>query len=281
MALELPRNALKRALKEGRSQIGLWCGISDPCVAELLAASGFDVLVFDTEHAANDTRSVLALLQAVSSYAVHPAVRLVSGSTAVIKQYLDLGVQTIIVPMIETEAQAADVVAATRYPPRGTRGVATATTRAARFTRIPRYLERADAEISVWVQVESVRGLGNLQTIAQVEGVDGVFFGPADLAASMGLAGQLDNHPLVHEALLRGIDTVRAAGKGAGTLTLDRARGRIYLERGATFMAMGVDMTLLARAASDLAAAFGGDGDTAGDAAHDAPRAPSGAPSRP
>ncbi len=254
--MELPRNALKRAHADGRAQIGLWCGITDPCVAELLAGSGFDVLVFDTEHAPNDVRSVLALLQAVSAYPVHPVVRLVSGTTAVIKQYLDLGVQTLIVPMVETVAQAQDLVAATRYAPRGTRGVAVATTRAARFTRIPRYLERADGEISLWVQVESVKGLGNLEAIAQVEGVDGVFFGPADLAASMGLTGQLDDHPLVHEALLRGISTVRATGKGVGTLTLDRARGSVYLERGATFMAMGVDMTLLARAAAELAAAF-------------------------
>jgi len=249
---ELPRNPLKRALAQGRTQLALWCGITEPAVAELLAGAGFDALVFDAEHAPNDTRSVLALLQAAAGYPIGTAVRLVSGATPVIKQYLDLGAQTLIVPMIESPEEAARVVAATRYPPRGVRGVASATTRAARFATIPRYLERAAEEISVWVQVESVKGLAALEAIARIEGVDGVFFGPADLAASMGLTGQLDDHPQVHAALLEGIDTVRATGKAVGTLTLDVGRARIYLERGATFMAVGVDMLLLGRAAAEL-----------------------------
>lgn len=250
---ELPHNALKRALAEGHAQIALWCGITDPSVAELLADTGFDVLVFDAEHAPNDPRSLLALLRAVAPYPIQPVVRVVTGATAVIKQSLDLGVQTLIVPMIETPEEAAHVVAATRYPPRGTRGVASATTRAARYARVPRYVERADAEISVWVQVESVKGLAHLDAIAAVDGVDGIFFGPADLAASMGLTGRLDDDPTVHGAILEGIDRARRAGKGAGTLTLDPARARIYLDRGARFMAVGADMILLGNAAAELA----------------------------
>jgi 4-hydroxy-2-oxoheptanedioate aldolase len=151
------------------------------------------------------------------------------------------------------------VVAATRYPTRGIRGVAGSTTRASRWNRIEDYFQRSDAEMCVLVQVESVKGLQNLPAIAAVEGVDGVFFGPADLAASMGLLGK-PMDPAVRAAVAQGIDAVKQAGKAAATLTGDAALAREYLAMGALFVAVGIDMSLLAKAASDLAQSFKGAG---------------------
>ena len=213
--MQLPVNAFKQALREGRAQIGLWVGLADPAAAELLAGAGFDWLVIDAEHSPNDLRSVLPLLQAVAPY---PFIRSCARCTArwkLIKQYLDIGVQTLLVPMIETAEQAERIVAATRYPPRGIRGVASATTRATRWRQIDRYFERAEAEICVLVQVESVKGLENLQAIASVDGVDGVFFGPADLAASMGLIGK-PMDPAVRAAVAEGIAAVSHGRQGGG-----------------------------------------------------------------
>ena len=256
--MQMPKNAFKQALRNGTPQIGLWMGMTDPIAAELLASAGFDSLVFDAEHSPNDPRSVLALLQAVAAYPVHPIVRPVHGAAELIKQYLDIGAQTVVVPMIETAEQAARVVAATRYPTRGIRGVASATTRASCFGQINEYFQRADAEMCVLVQVESVKGLGNLEAIAAVDGVDGVFFGPADLAASMGMIGR-PMDPMVRTAVAEGIAAVKSAGKAAGTLTVDRQLARDYLAMGALFVAVGVDASLLLTAAKDLAGAFKGE----------------------
>lgn len=251
----MPVNTFKRSLRNGTRQIGLWSGMTDPCAAELLAGAGFDWLCIDAEHSPNDVRSVLAQLQAIAPYPVHPIVRPVNGAVELIKRYLDIGVQSLIVPMIETAEQAAIVVAATRYPTRGHRGVASATTRASRWGRVDGYFERCDAEMCVVVQVESVKGLGNLEAIAAVDGVDGVFFGPADLAASMGLLGK-PMDPQVRTAVAEGIKAVRKAGKAAGTLASDRDLAREYLTLGALFVAVGIDMSLLSKAATDLAGAF-------------------------
>jgi 4-hydroxy-2-oxoheptanedioate aldolase len=253
--VEMPHNSFKRALREGKPQIGLWVGMVDPSVAELLAGVGFDWLCLDAEHSPNDVRTVLAQLQAVAPYPVQAVVRPVHGASELLKQYLDIGVQTILVPMIETPEQAARVVAATRYPTRGHRGVASATTRASRWGRIERYFQHADQEVCVVVQVESVKGLANLAQIAAVEGVDGVFFGPADLAASMGYLGN-PMEPQVQRSILEGIATVRQAGKAAGSLTADRRLARQYLSLGASFVAVGIDMTVLSQAAAELAAEF-------------------------
>jgi len=253
--VEMPHNSFKRALREGKPQIGLWVGMVDPSVAELLAGVGFDWLCLDAEHSPNDVRTVLAQLQAIAPYPVQAVVRPVNGASELLKQYLDIGVQTILVPMIETPEQAARVVAATRYPTRGHRGVASATTRASRWGRIERYFQRADEEICVVVQVESVKGLANLAEIAAVEGVDGVFFGPADLAASMGYLGN-PMEPRVQRSILEGIVTVRQAGKAVGSLTADGRLARQYLSLGASFVAVGIDMTVLSQAAAKLAAEF-------------------------
>ena len=253
--MEMPHNSFKRALREGKPQIGLWVGMVNPSVAELLAGVGFDWLCLDAEHSPNDVRTVLAQLQAIAPYPVQAVVRPVHGASELLKQYLDIGVQTILVPMIETPEQAARVVAATRYPTQGHRGVASATTRASRWGRIEGYFQHADQEVCVVVQVESVKGLANLAEIAAVEGVDGVFFGPADLAASMGYLGN-PMEPQVQRSILEGIATVRQAGKAAGSLTADRRLARQYLSLGASFVAVGIDMMVLSQAAAELAAEF-------------------------
>jgi 4-hydroxy-2-oxoheptanedioate aldolase len=253
--MPLPQNTFKRALAEGKPQFGLWAALADAYVTELLATAGFDWLLIDNEHAPNDVRSTLAQLQAVAAYASHPVVRPVRSESALIKQLLDIGAQTLLLPMIDTAEQAADAVAATRYPPQGIRGVGSALARASRWNRIPDYLTTAANELCVLVQVETVQGMENLPAIAAVDGVDGVFFGPSDLSASMGLLGK-PGHPTVREAIRNGIQTVRRAGKAAGVLAPDPAIAADYLEAGATFVAVGTDTGLLSRAAADLAGSY-------------------------
>ena len=253
--MKLPSNVFKRALRQGKPQIGLWVGLADAYAAELLASVGFDCLVIDAEHAPNDPRSVLAQLQAMAPYPVHPIVRPVRGAVDLIKQYLDIGAQTLIIPMVDTAEQARQMVAATRYPTRGVRGVGSAMARASRWSQIDDYLRLSDDEMCVLVQAESVNALTNLEAIAAVEGVDGIFFGPSDLAASMGLLGKPDD-PAVQAAIAQGIATVKRAGKAAGTLASDRRLAREYLNQGALFVAVGVDTSILVKAAKELAAEF-------------------------
>jgi len=253
--MDMPINAFKKALQDAVPQFGLWVGLADAYVAEVLATTGYDWLLIDGEHAPNDLRGILAQLQAVAPYQSHPIVRPPIGDVALIKQLLDAGVQTLLIPMVESPQQAARMVAATRYPPRGIRGVGSALARSSRWNQVERYLLRADDQMCVLVQVESTTALEHVTEIAAVEGVDGVFFGPADLSASMGLIGQ-PAHPAVLDAIAGGIAAVRAAGKAAGILSPDPALARRYLELGALFVAVGVDTTLLVRAAKDQLAAF-------------------------
>ncbi|CAJ48867.1 4-hydroxy-2-oxoheptanedioate aldolase [Bordetella avium] len=255
MSLSMPRNTFKEALQEGRVQIGLWVGLADAYAAEALAATGFDWLLLDAEHAPNDLRTMLGQLQAVAPYPVHPIVRPVIGDVPLIKQYLDVGAQTLLIPVVETAEQAAQMVAAMRYPPRGIRGVGSALARASRWNQIDHYLAQADEQMCLLVQVETRKGLENLEAISRVEGVDGVFFGPADLSASLGLLGQA-GHSDVRAAIIQGIQCVRAAGKSPGVLSADPEAARSYLEAGALFVAVGVDTSLLVRAARELAATF-------------------------
>jgi 4-hydroxy-2-oxoheptanedioate aldolase len=253
--MNTPANGFKQALAERRVQIGLWLGLADPSCAEICAGAGFDWLALDAEHGPNTIQTLLAQLQAVSAYPVHAVVRAASGDPTHIKQLLDIGAQTLVVPLIETPEQARAVVRATRYPPVGIRGVGTALARASRWNRHADYLQRADSEICVVVQAESATALDNLDEIARVEGVDGVFFGPADLSASLGHRGQ-PNHPEVRAALDRAFATTLAAGKPAGILMGDETLAREFLAAGCSFVAVGVDTTLLARATSALAARF-------------------------
>jgi 4-hydroxy-2-oxoheptanedioate aldolase len=257
--MQIPRNAFKQALGEKKVQIGLWHGLANSYVSELLATAGFDWLLIDGEHAPNDPRTVLPQLQAIAPYSVAPVVRPVIGDVALIKQYLDIGVQTLLIPMIETAEQAAQMVAATRYPPNGIRGVGSALARASRWNQIDGYLTRCDDEMCVLLQVESVKALENLAAIAATPGVDGVFFGPADLSASMGFLGN-PGAPDVQQAIANGFSIVKQAGKAVGILTADKKMARQYLQMGALFVAVGVDTTLLVRAAAELATAFKAEG---------------------
>lgn len=253
--LPMPRNTFKAALQAGQRQIGLWVGLADANAAEALAGCGYDWLLLDGEHAPNDVRTVLEQLRAVAPYPVQPVVRPVQGEVALIKQYLDVGAQTLLVPMIDTPEQAALMVRAMRYPPHGIRGVGAALARASRWNQITDYLQHADGEMCLLVQAETPRALENLAAIAATDGVDGVFFGPSDLSASMGHRGQ-PSHPEVQRAILDGIATVRAAGKAAGILATDQALAQRYLDAGALFVAVGLDTALLVRAATELARHF-------------------------
>jgi 4-hydroxy-2-oxoheptanedioate aldolase len=253
--MKLPQNSFKRALREGRPQIGLWVGLANGYVSELLASTGFDWLALDAEHSPNDPRTVLEQLQAIAPYSTHPVVRLLSDDVALIKQYLDIGAQTLLVPMVDTAEQAARVVAAMRYPPGGIRGVGSALARASRWNQVDNYLKECESELCVLVQVETVKGIANLPEIVKTPGIDGVFFGPADLAASMGLLGR-SGAPQVQDAVEKGIRVVVESGKAAGVLTVDEAAARRYLELGATFVAVGLDTTLLVQAAQRLISRF-------------------------
>lgn len=253
--MPMPRNTFKAALQAGQRQIGLWVGLADANVAEALAGCGYDWLLLDGEHAPNDVRTVLEQLRAVAPYPVQPVVRPVQGEVALIKQYLDVGAQTLLVPMIDTPEQATQMVRAMRYPPHGIRGVGAALARASRWNQITDYLQHADGEMCLLVQAETPRALENLAAIAATDGVDGVFFGPSDLSASMGHRGQ-PSHPEVQRAILDGIATVRAAGKAAGILATDQALAQRYLDAGALFVAVGLDTALLVRAATELARHF-------------------------
>lgn len=257
--MHIPQNRFLTALRAGRPQIGLWVGLADANAAEALALAGFDWLLLDGEHAPNDPRTVLAQLRAIAPYPVQPVVRPVQADVALVKQYLDIGAQTLLVPMIDSAADAERMVRAMRYPPAGMRGMGAALARAARWSQVDDYASQADAQMCLLVQAESVYAMRNLREIAGVDGVDGVFFGPADLSASMGLRGQ-PGHPDVQRAILDGIATVRAAGKAPGILSADRALAQQYLEAGALFVAVGLDTALLVKAARELAAAFGRDG---------------------
>jgi len=253
--MKLQQNHFRDALREGRVQIGLWIGLPDPNVAEAVAAAGFDWLLFDAEHAPNDPQTILDQLRAVAAYPVHGIVRPVEADCALVKQYLDIGAQTLLIPMIDTREQAELMVRAMRYPPEGIRGMGPALARASRWNQIEDYVNLANGQLCLLVQAETQQAMRRLTEIANVEGVDGVFFGPVDLSASMGLRGQ-PNHPEVQRAILEGIATVRAAGKAAGVLAADRECARKYLHAGAQFVAVGSDATLLVKAARELIRAF-------------------------
>ncbi|WP_048440306.1 4-hydroxy-2-oxoheptanedioate aldolase [Caenimonas sp. SL110] len=249
------QNTFKAALAARQPQIGLWLSMAEPYLAEVSATAGFDWLLIDGEHAPNDIRTTLAALQAVAPYRAQPVVRVVSGEVHLIKQLLDIGAHNLLVPMVETAEQARLLVSATQYPPLGIRGVGSAVGRASRWSARTDYLDNADGEVCLLVQAETVTALKNLEAICAVDGVHGVFIGPADLAASMGYRGR-PGHPEVQAAIEQAMKTIIASGKAAGTLTSDPKLARRYLDLGCTFVATGVDILLFANAARKLAAEF-------------------------
>jgi 4-hydroxy-2-oxoheptanedioate aldolase len=254
--MDLPRNTFKHAIAAGKPQIGLWLSLSSHYSAEVCAGSGFDWLLLDTEHSPNELDMVLGQLQAIAPYPSHPVVRVAWNDAVIVKRTLDVGAQTLLFPFVQSAAEAADAVAATRYPPRGIRGVA-GTTRATRFGRVKDYAKRAHEETCVLVQVETQEAVDAIEAIAKVDGVDGIFIGPADYHASLGYPGETAN-PAVLPKIDDAIRRILAAGKAPGILTPDEKLARRYLELGALFVAVGADIGLLARGSEALAAKFKG-----------------------
>ncbi|MBP2149853.1 aldolase/citrate lyase family protein [Xanthobacter flavus] len=250
--MQLPENPFKRALHASTQQIGLWCAVPSNYVSEILAGAGFDWLVLDTEHAPNELPNVFNQLQSMVGYATQPVVRVPWNDAVTLKRFLDIGTQSFLIPMVQDAEEARAAVAATRYPPDGIRGYAVAS-RATRFGRIGDYFTRYADEMCVLVQVETMEALEKVEEIAAVPGVDGIFIGPGDLSASMGLLHQ-PTHPKVVEAIEDGLRRITAAGNRGGVLVVgDEALARRYMAAGSVFTAVGVDAALFARSADALA----------------------------
>ncbi|MGO4103503.1 HpcH/HpaI aldolase/citrate lyase family protein [Leifsonia sp. YAF41] len=235
-----------------RPQIGMWVCSGSALVAEICAGSGLDWLLIDTEHSPNGLESTLSQLQAVAAYPIVPLVRVPIGDRVIVKQLLDLGAQNLLIPMVDDAEHAREMVAAVRYPPLGVRGVGSALARAARWNRIDGYLANADDTISLFVQIETALAVQNVASIAAVDGVDGLFIGPSDLAASLGLLGQQD-HPDVVAAVEHCIRTIVALGKPVGVNAFAPKTAERYLAAGANFVLVGADVAILARSSEALA----------------------------
>lgn len=248
-----PTNPFKQALKQGKMQIGCWMSFAESVTAEIMGTAGFDWLVIDGEHAPNDIRSIRDQLMALAHSRSHAVVRLPIGETWLIKMALDAGAQTVLVPMVESAEQAQELVRACRYPPEGARGVGAAASRATMYGTITDYVPTADPEICLLVQVENRAGLAALDDILQVEGVDGVFIGPADLSTDMGYKGN-STVPEVRTAIADALTRIQAAGKAPGILGTNDEAVQTYRDMGAQFLAVGIDVMLLAQAARGLAA---------------------------
>lgn len=252
--MNLPENRFKRALRDGRQQLGLWCSLPGSYAAEAVAGSGYDWLLFDTEHSPGDPLTVLGQLQAVAPYDVSAVVRPASNDPVLIKRFLDLGAQSLLIPYVQNADEARAAVAAIRYPPTGIRGVS-GLTRATRFGRIGNYGKSAADELCLLVQVETREALEEIEAIAAVDGVDGIFIGPADLAASFGHVGNpghADVVTAVEDAILR----IRSTGKPAGILTPDTTFAKRCIDIGTHFTAVAIDVGILARGTEAVSRQF-------------------------
>src|SRR5215207_3011653 len=254
MSSQLPKNAFKRAIRDGRPQIGLWSSLCSNIVAEVIAGAGFDWILVDTEHAPNELPAVLSQLQGLSGGTATPVVHPAWNDMVLMKRLLDIGVQNLLVPYVQTAEEARAAVAATRYPPQGVRGVAV-THRANHYGRVKDYYKRAGEEICVLVQIESRVALQNIEAIAAVEGVDGLFIGPSDLAAAFGHVGE-SGHPEVRAAIDDALRRIAKTGKAPGILAPIEADARHWLSLGCIVLAVGSDIGLLARQSEELAAKF-------------------------
>ncbi|MET3794716.1 HpcH/HpaI aldolase family protein [Aquamicrobium terrae] len=252
--MDLPDNSFKAALSRGELQLGLWSSLCSNIAAEVVAYSGFDWILVDTEHSPNEPPAVLGQLQAMQAGTAAPIVRPAWNDPVLIKRLLDIGATGILVPFVQNAEEAARAVAACRYPPTGIRGI-TASGRASRYGRINGYLEKAGSEICVLVQIETAAALEQLEAIAQVDGVDGIFIGPSDLSASLGYIGK-PGHPEVQAAIRSAAERLAALGKPGGILTSSEAEARRYIEWGFRFVAVGTDLGLLARGADTLVRSF-------------------------
>ena len=252
--MDLPVNRFKRAILSGQKQIGLWSHLCSNISTEILAGAGFDWLLLDMEHSPNELPELLSQLQAMKEGTATPIVRPPWNDMVTFKRLLDIGVQTLLVPYVQTAEEASNAVSYTRYPPQGVRGFAGAP-RASGYGRIKNYAHRYTEEMCVLVQIETVLGLQNLEAIASVDGIDGVFIGPGDLSAALGHLGN-PKHPEVLAAIDDAIARIQACGKAAGILTGDEALARHYVQQGCLFVAVGADQNLLRDSAQSLASRF-------------------------
>ncbi|MEY2952059.1 MAG: 2,4-dihydroxyhept-2-ene,7-dioic acid aldolase [Pseudomonadota bacterium] len=252
--MNLPPNRLKAALAGHQLQMGLWTCLSSSYSTELLAGSGYDWLTLDMEHSPNDLATVLGQLQALGGYPVEPVLRLLRFDRDLVKQYLDMGVRTLVLPNVESADEARAIVQATRYPPDGVRGVS-GLQRANRWGRISGYHASAPDQLCILAQIESAAGIANAGPIAAVEGIDGFFVGPSDLAASLGHMGQ-PQQKQVQAAIAQALAAATAAGKGCGILARNAVEAQAYHAMGYCMLGLGTDQGLLAKASDDLVAQF-------------------------
>ncbi len=245
--MDAPENKLKSALKAGKTQIGCWFNLSDPMGAEIVGRAGFDWVLIDGEHGPNSIKDIAHQLQALEGLPTSSVVRAPIGEPAIIKQILDAGAQSLLIPMVESVEQVHELVAAVHYPPVGKRGVGAFVARAAQFGNLSNYLQTADKQICLIVQLETKAGLIALNDILDVDGIDGVFIGPADLAADMGYLGK-PHEEEVQEAILDAIQRISASSKAAGILSLDDQDTAIYLSAGARFVGVASDVLTLNKA---------------------------------
>jgi len=244
------KNQFLQSLKQRDPQVGLWVSLCSNYAADIVSSCGYDWVLLDMEHAPSEVATVLGQLQAMSAGQSSAVVRPMWNDPVLVKRLLDIGAQTLLFPMIQNAEEAELAVRATRYPPEGIRGVS-GTTRANHFGRVTDYFSKVHDELCVLVQVETMEALGNIDSIAAVDGVDGIFFGPADLSADMGKLGQTTDEELwqvINEAAKK----VKSLGKAAGTLVMDPKRTVELLNGDFTFVATGSDLGLLARSADKL-----------------------------
>ncbi len=242
--MNAPENKLKSALDSGNTQFGCWFNLADTIGAEIVGRAGFDWVLIDAEHGPNGIKDIAIQLQALEGLPTSAVVRAPVGETWVIKQILDAGAQSLLIPMVETVEEARNLVAAVRYPPIGRRGVGAFVARAAQFGTLSNYLQSADEQICLIVQLETKTGLSALDDILKVEGIDGVFIGPADLAADMGYLGN-PKADEVQKTILNALERISASGKAAGILSLDDQDTEVYLSSGARFVGVASDVLTL------------------------------------
>ncbi|MGV2986136.1 4-hydroxy-2-oxoheptanedioate aldolase [Vibrio sp. E150_011] len=245
-------NHFKQALGNDEPLWGLWLGLPDTSCAEIVGSAGFDWVLIDGEHASFDLTSIKHHLQALAPHSASPIVRAEDANPTLIKRLLDIGAQTLLVPMVNSAEEAKQVVASAYYPPLGHRGIGSALARASQWNRIPQYLHRANEHICVLVQVETKEAIDNIEAISQIDGIDGIFIGPSDLSGSMGHIGN-PSHPDVVAAIDHAIDVIQTSGKAAGILSLDPRQAKAYADRGVKFIGAGVDTLLLRTGAESLA----------------------------
>lgn len=251
----LLNNPFKNAIAKDEVQIGLWLSTATSYMAEISATSGYDWLLLDGEHGPNTIQTQYAQLQAIAPYCSHPIIRVAEGNRTLIKQALDIGAQTLLVPMINSAQDAQAMVSAMRYPPRGVRGVGASIARASRWGRVDNYMREAEANLCLLVQAETKEAIDNLDEITKVDGVDGVFIGPADLSASLGY-GENAGHPDMQATIEKSIKRIRALGKAAGTLAVDPDMAKKCIGWGASFVAVAVDTMLYTQALDTTLATF-------------------------